>query len=125
MRALVVAAGLGSSLVLGPTSIWSQTIDSQSLVGAWEGTWPPRVGEAGVGGQYYLTIDRVDGNKVYGSGHVTGRRTADFKFVGTLDGNRLTYGTATRTELELVTPTRMQGNATGNFNSAITLRKKN
>jgi hypothetical protein len=43
-------------------------------------------------GRYYLTIERVEGDKVFGKGRVEGRRASDLNFTGTLSGNRLTYG---------------------------------
>lgn len=46
IRTLLVVAGMVSAFVISPAQIWSQTIDPQSLIGAWEGAWQWRAGEA-------------------------------------------------------------------------------
>jgi hypothetical protein len=81
---------------MSPAQIWSQTIDPQSLIGAWEGAWQWRAGEAQSGGQYYLTIELIQGNKVFGSVQVGGRWTREFKVVGTLDAVSPTAETCAR-----------------------------
>ncbi len=91
-----VFAGL---LVLGLSvpGAWSQTrtVEPQTLVGKWSGSWTNA--NTGKGnGKYYLTIDRVEGQKVFGSGEVIGQKNSEFKVNGTLSGNQLTFG---RTEL--------------------------
>jgi hypothetical protein len=55
----------------------TRSIDPQSLIGAWEGAWQWRAGEAQSGGQYYLTIERIQGDKVFGSVQVGGRWTRE------------------------------------------------
>jgi hypothetical protein len=92
------------------------TVDPQSLVGTWSGNWVASHGEKN-SGQYVLTIERVDGEKVIGKGEITGRRSSEFKVNGTLSGNQLSYGRTTLT----VDGERMSG--TGN-NSKITLTKQ-
>jgi hypothetical protein len=123
-RALFIVAVILSAFFTGPAPIWSQAIDAQSLIGSWEGTWQWRTGEQQAGGQYYLTIDRVQGNKVFGSVLVNGRGTREYKIVGTLEGTRLTYGGELRTDLQVVDNSRMEGTSTGRFNRAITLTKR-
>ena len=76
------------------------TLDPQAIVGEWNGSWVDRR-EAQQNGQYSLTIDRVEGNTVYGHGTLMIRRSFDFKFIGTLDGNRLTFGTETKVTLTI------------------------
>jgi len=70
-------------------SAWSQTpeIDPQALVGRWSGSW---IGahQSKHSGKYYLTIERVEGQKVYGRRQITGR----------LSGNQLTFS---KTELTI------------------------
>ena len=119
----VILVAVIVALTLWPSVSSSQAIDPQSLIGEWQGTWETRSGEARGGGQYYLTIEKVEGGKVYGKVTVTGRRSNDFKFVGALEGNRLTYGSTTRTELE-IRDDQMKGTSTGGANRAITLSKK-
>ena len=87
VAAFVVAA-------LAPTT-WPQTpeVDPQALIGQWSGSWI-LVNDVNTTGKYYLTIERVEGAKVFGQGEFSGRRTIPFKVNGTLSGNRLTYGKA-------------------------------
>jgi len=76
---------------------WSQTpaVDPQSLVGQWTGSWTnSNTGKDN--GKYYLRIERVEGQKVFGDGEFVGRKASQFKVNGTLSGNQLTFG---RTEL--------------------------
>ena len=53
-------------------SAWSQTpeVDPQALVGRWSGSW---IGahQFKHSGKYYLTIERVEGQKVYGRREIT------------------------------------------------------
>jgi hypothetical protein len=99
------ALGLGWLLVVVfvvamlATTSWSQTpaVDPQSLVGQWSGSW---VGAhvAKTNGRYYLTIERVEGDKVIGKGEYTGKTTTEFKVNGRLSGNVLTFA---KTELTI------------------------
>ena len=76
---------------------WSQTstVEPQTLVGRWSGSWTnANTGKSN--GKYYLTIDRVEGQRVFGEGEFSGQKTTTFKVNGTLSGNQLTFG---RTEL--------------------------
>jgi hypothetical protein len=50
------------------------------------------------GGPYKMTIRRVEGSRVFGHLEISVKRTVNLDFVGTLDGNRLTYA---RTELTI------------------------
>ena len=85
---------------------WSQTstVEPQTLVGRWSGSWTNA--NTGKGnGKYYLTIERVEGQKVFGEGEVVAQKPPTFKVNGTLSGNQLTFG---RTELT-VEGTTMRG----------------
>jgi hypothetical protein len=76
---------------------WSQTstVEPQTLVGRWSGSWTNA--NTGKGnGKYYLTIERVEGQRVFGAGEFVGQKTSTFKVNGTLSGNQLTFG---RTQL--------------------------
>lgn len=98
-RVLFVAALI--PLVVIATPAWPQTaLEPQSLVGEWRGSWTDKHG-AKVTGQYYLTIRKVKGSKVHGTAEFFGHRKnkTSVKFVGTLSGNRLTFGRSTTTEL--------------------------
>src|SRR5262249_57741514 len=91
---------------------WSQApLDPQSLVGEWSGSWINKQ-QRGVNGQYHLRIDQVKGNKVFGQVTIVGREKAEFKIGGTLDGNRLTFGTQNPTEL-LIEGNQMKGSSQG------------
>jgi hypothetical protein len=80
-------------------SAWSQTpeIDPQALVGRWSGSW---IGahQSKHSGKYYLTIERVEGQKVYGRREITGRYDTEGKITGRLWGNQLTFS---KTELTI------------------------
>jgi hypothetical protein len=84
VAAFVVAA-------LAPTT-WPQTpdVDPRALIGLWSGTWTS-AHVASENGRYYLTITRVEGQKVVGKVEVVARRTTEFPINGTLSGNQLTY----------------------------------
>jgi hypothetical protein len=100
-----LGAALRSSIVvavvvaaLAPAT-WPQTpdVDPKALIGLWSGTWTS-AHVASENGRYYLTITRVEGQKVIGKAELVGRRTFEFPINGTLSGNRLTY---LRTELTI------------------------
>lgn len=124
VRVLFVA-WLFTLVALTPPA-WPQTpLDPQSLIGEWRGSWTStqmhRARAASASGQYYLTIEKVEGNKVHGRAEIIGR--TEFKFVGTLDGNRLTFGQDTITEL-VIDGDHMRGSSRGTFARDITLSKK-
>ncbi len=85
-------------VTLAPTA-WPQTpdVDPRALIGQWSGTWTS-AHVASENGRYYLTITRVEGQKVIGKAEFVGKRTTEFPINGTLSGNRLTY---LRTELTI------------------------
>ena len=103
--ALSVIVAVFAVVTLTPAA-WSQTtdVDPQSLIGLWSGTWTG-AHVAAENGRYYLTITRVDGQKVLGKVEFVGKRTTEFPINGTLSGNRLTY---LRTEL-MISGNRMTG----------------
>jgi hypothetical protein len=79
-------------------SAWSQapSVDPQRLIGQWSGSW---VGahNARNNGKYYLTIERVEGDKVFGKRESSGKATSEGKVNGRLAGNTLTFGKTTLT----------------------------
>src|SRR4029434_3591463 len=86
--ALLFVASVVAVAALG-VSAWSQApLDPQSLIGDWNGPWTNKKAQ-GVDGQYHLMIEQVNGKKVYGQVEFSGPQTAQFKLLGTLDGNRL------------------------------------
>jgi hypothetical protein len=118
---------VGLLLVLTSYRADSQTpaVDPPSLLGSWVGTWT-ETGRRGLTGPYFLTLERVEGDRLFGTGELRGRRVTvpPFTVSATLSGNRLTYGTRVRTELT-VDGDRMTGNTTGaNDDVAITLKKE-
>ena len=115
---LLLALGLVVGTIATPARSQSGALDPQSLVGQWSGEW---VGGANqkANGRYYLTIEKVEGNKVSGKGQVLGRRTTEFTIGGTLDGNRLSYGKTVLT----VDGDRMNGQDGGNLSAHISLTK--
>jgi len=100
--------------------------DPQSLVGDWSGEWRSKTGSSSNYGPYSLTIEKVQGNKV--SGHVQARSdrgNVDYKFLGALDGNQLTWTAGNATTNLTVGGTTMTGTTTGGrTNSDISLTKK-
>jgi len=93
-------------------SAWSQApLDRQSLVGEWSGSWKNK-NLPHINGKYYLTIEKVEVDKVYGQVEVSGPQTAQFKLLGTLDGNRLTSGGPNPTEF-LIEGNQMKGSSQG------------
>jgi hypothetical protein len=93
-------------------SAWSQApLDGQSLVGEWSGSWRNKnLGH--VSGQYLLTIERVEGRRVHGQVEITGPQNAQFRLLGTLDGNRLTFSGPNPTEF-LIEGKQMKGSSQG------------
>jgi hypothetical protein len=105
-----------------PAAAWAQAAaDPQSLVGEWTGSWVDKR-EGKSKGQYSLTIEKVEGNRVQGRVEVSADRTSEFKFVGTLEGNRLTFGRDTKTELT-IEGTQMRGSSEGRASRSISINK--
>ena len=124
-RALVLA-GLAvivaAALALVPVVVAQTAPDPKSLLGEWIGSWSDRA-TAKANGRYYLTIEKVEGNKVFGRGEVHAQRTTEFKFQGALEGNRLRYGRDTVADLT-IDGDRMEGTTTGRANWSIKLNKQ-
>jgi len=124
--ASLVLAGLAVSVAsaFGPVpGAVAQNVDPRSLTGQWNGTWTEKSASK-LNGPYYLTIEKVDGNKVFGRGEVHSRPgKTEFKFVGTLEGNRLTYGRDNVVDLT-IDGDRMEGTATGRTNWRVKLNKQ-
>ena len=100
---LIVLACLALVAETALPEIWAQAVDSHPLVGKWEGTWV-NLSHPNARGDYTLTVTKVEQSKVQGRierSIFTGGNTA-YDIVGTLEGDKLTYGTAsTSTELTL------------------------
>jgi hypothetical protein len=89
--------------VLGAPPIPAQIGEAQ-LLGEWVGKWtgtlyqgtgaPPAAPPRGIqnNGDYRLMITKVEGNKVHGWVQQPGLTVPEFKFVGTLNQNILSYG---------------------------------
>ena len=123
-RCLIVLTCL--ALVAGTAlpEIWAQAVDSDPLVGKWEGTWV-NMSHPNARGDYNITITKVEGNKVHGriekQGFPSGSATYDI--VGTLEGDKLMYGTAsTSTEL-MVKGKQLRGTSVDGFRLAIEMTK--
>src|SRR4030095_15449723 len=123
----LVLGGLAISVaavVVPVAGVVAQNVDPQSLVGQWTGTWTEK-SESKMNGPYYITIERVDGNKVFGRAEVHSRSgKTEFQFVGTLQGNRLTYGRDNVADLT-IDGNRMEGTALGRTNWRVKLNKQN
>jgi hypothetical protein len=124
LRLVLVCLAVG----FAAASVFAQpaAIDPQTLIGEWIGEWTP---PSGRGGKYYLTIEKIEGEKV----QLRIERPdlpdpslpKDVRFVGTLTGNRLEYAPprVPRTELT-IDGNRMYGTAHGRGTLKIALQKK-
>ena len=80
-------------------------------MGEWSGSWRNKnLGD--INGQYHLTIERVEGNKVYGQIEISGPQNAQFKLLDRLEGNRLTFSGPNPTEF-LIEGNQMKGSSQG------------
>jgi hypothetical protein len=123
----LVLAGLAISVaavVVPVTGVVAQNVDPQSLVGQWTGTWTEK-SQSKMNGRYYITIEKVDGKRVFGRAEVHGSGSGknEFQFVGTLEGNRLTYGRDNVTDLT-IDGNRMEGTSIGRHNWRLKLNKQ-
>lgn len=73
LRSSIVAAVVVAALA---ATAWPQApdVDPQALIGLWSGSWTS-THVASENGRYYLTITRVDGQKVVGKVEHVARRT--------------------------------------------------
>ena len=111
-RSLLLVAASVIAVTALVISAGSETpLDPQSLVGEWSGSWR-NTKLPGSNGQYHLTIDEVKGDKVYGQVVISGRETLQFKLLGTLAGNRLTFSSGNPTVL-LIDGKQMRGSSQG------------
>jgi len=104
--------------------IWAQDIDPQAFVGKWEGTWKV-IAHPDITSDYNMTVTKVVGNQVHGRAErrLTNGRITMSDFVGTLDGNHLTYSDAiSSTELAL-SGDQIRGTSIENFKLAIEMTK--
>jgi hypothetical protein len=123
-RLVLVGLAISVAAALVPVAgVVAQNVDPQSLVGQWTGTWTEK-SESKMNGPYYITIERVDGNRVFGRCEVHSRSgKTEFQFVGTLAGNRLTYGRDNVADLT-IDGNRMEGTAIGRTNWRLKLNKQ-
>jgi hypothetical protein len=99
------------------------SLDPQSLIGEWNRSWVDKRQGKNTG-PYSITIERIDGTEVYGSGELWTPRSFPFKFKGTLEGDRLTFGRDTKTELT-INGKQMTGSSAGpNAARNITINKQ-
>jgi hypothetical protein len=91
---LIALAGLAVVTACAPPEALAQTVDPQSLVGEWEGTWSG-VSARDVQGTFRMTVTKVERSQVHGriEREGWGRQVAParFDFVGTLEGNKLVF----------------------------------
>ena len=93
------------------------TLDPQSLVGNWAGTW--KFNQAR--GDYYLTVSRIENGTYYGSAKYTGTQSnAPQEIVGKLEGDVFKYSTNTGGTVVLkVDGDKMTGTGSGRSANAI------
>jgi hypothetical protein len=105
----------------------AQSLDPQSLIGDWVGTWQGKLASAS--GPYRLVVEQVNGDKVLGHVETTSGRSkqnapTSFKIAGAVKGNHLTYGTKNyQVDLE-VNGSEMRGTWTGLAHRDLTLVKQ-
>jgi hypothetical protein len=91
LRCLAVATMVTVTLVR-PAELQSALLDPQTLVGEWAGEF---TGMKGGKGRYYLTVEKVDGNRVHLRVERPDMREPaapkNVQSVGTLNGNVLSY----------------------------------
>ena len=93
--AYVSLACLALLLAFGVHEVRAADLDPQALIGEWQGTWA-MAASRGSTGNYYITINKVEGDKVYGRSErpATGKSAeSNWNFVGTLAGNILAVKT--------------------------------
>jgi len=85
----VSLACLALVLAFGVQEIRAADLEPQALIGEWQGTWAMAASRSSTG-NYYITINKVEGNKVYGRSErpATGKSgESNWNFVGTLAEN--------------------------------------
>jgi hypothetical protein len=80
--------------LVSPSFPQQPAIDPQSLIGQWEGDWLVQTVRGPRGGRYYLTLQRVENDVLYGRVEFTGSLTPQYDVHGTVEGNVLTYVSA-------------------------------
>lgn len=91
----IVVACLALLLALGVQPARAADFDPQSILGEWQGTWA-MAQQRSATGNYYLTIKKVEGDKVQGRSErpASGKTPeSNWNFAGTLAGNVLTIKT--------------------------------
>jgi hypothetical protein len=89
-------ACLALLLAFGAFEVRAADPDDQALLGEWQGTWA-MASNRGITGPYFITIKKVEGEKVYGRSErpASGKSAeSNWNFVGTLAGNMVTVKTA-------------------------------
>jgi len=102
----------------------AQAVDPHPLVGKWEGTWLI-MSHPNYGGDYSMTVTKVEGDKAYGRyeklGGKDGRVAADF--VGTVAGDKLTYGNSFSSTELTVSGNQLRGESVDNMRLAIQMTR--
>ena len=85
----VSLACLALALAFAGHEVRAADLDPQALLGEWQGTWAMAASRSSTG-NYYITINKVEGNKVHGRSErpATGKSgESNWNFVGTLAEN--------------------------------------
>jgi hypothetical protein len=122
---LIVLAALAVVTGGAVRAALAQTVDPQSLVGVWEGTW---VGASvrDAQGTLNMAVTKVEGNQVHGRFERMGwaNRQVRFDFVGTLEGDKLVFsGPANIVELT-ISGTQMRGTELESIRMNISMTKR-
>ena len=92
----VSLACLALVLAFGVHELRAADLEPQALIGEWQGTWAMAASRSSTG-NYYITINKVEGSKVYGRSErpaTTRTGESNWNFVGTLAENVLTVKAA-------------------------------
>ena len=113
-----VLALLTLLLTLGRPSVAQAPLDPQALIGEWVGKWsgttlPGHGRHGGSGGPYALTIDRVDGDRVFATVAFPAAFEGTRNVRATLSGNNLTFGNERFTTALSIDGDQMRGAVTG------------
>ena len=127
-KARFVVVGITAIVALVSwASAQNAAVDPQTLVGQWVGNWANR--GAARGGRYYLTIEKVEGDKVYlrieRPDLKDSSQPKDVEGVGTLTGNHLSYAPPRIAQTDLtIDGNKMSGTSQGRATLEIELLKK-
>jgi len=123
---LNVLAGLAVVTGFAPPEALAQSVDPQSLVGEWRGTYHG-VSERLIQGTLNVTVTKVEGNQVHGrverEGFGKAVSPARVDFVGTLEGDKLVITFPGNSVESTISGTQMRGTMFESYRMNISMTK--